>query len=814
MTLYRFLINRFYLTLAAALLLAVAACSDDSFNGPDPDGGAGYIKIRLSSSSHGSRAGEVDKLNENLISSAVLCLSPLTSTDDMPPVLTQRFSGLTGSTEVLEVKLTDDMRNALFPGNAVTCKAYVVANLPGGPSSVTDGMSVSDIRAIAVTSDFATSNVQSSFVMDGDNTVTLLNPGTTAESVSGKIDLQRAASKITIAVNVPESITVDGQVWRSERTNMSVLITNGVQSSAVNPATHTLVTRDYYNTTTVSENQTHRQRKLEAGTDTKFTYELTSPFYTYPNEWNPDDSESPMTYMTLMVPWKLDGEDSYRTCYYMVPVIRTGNTIGRNIHYRVKINVNILGSFTPDEPFTLDDLSYTAAEWGSVPVDVDIADYRYLVVDQNHYTMDNIESTFIPVYTSHPTTVTNVEMTYYRYYTTSQGIEKPITITTTQYENTQDKGYGDIWTCDFLNPDKVDLVNPSTGINFSHKLVVWNPYDSYNESVNLTNRNNNDDVTTAINSINYYRPSNDPAYSRYDIKITIVHTDKVGKPDADNFTKTITITQYPQMYITTRQNYTEKGASAAQGNMFVNGYQADRYGDRYKWYMTYGLSNSDGTNSNPNQYVINITQFDSSTDYIIGDPRSLTINNLTGRGFNGTNAYSAPANGWAFANDMSGTRRQLKYYYPTESGTDKANWIAPKIRVASSYGVCETTNTYIEDQRRCASYQELGYPAGRWRVPTVAEIEFIMYQSQEKRIPELFNTGTSYMSAQGVVSTTMTNGKLTVPTNTDGSAAVRCVYDEWYWGNDTIVPNNNGRYSFTWGDRERTNPNPKPNPTN
>ncbi|WP_304632987.1 hypothetical protein, partial [uncultured Muribaculum sp.] len=566
MTLYRFLINRFYLTLAAALLLAVAACSDDSFNGPDSDGGAGYIKIRLSSSYHGSRAGEVDKLNENLISSAVLCLSPLTSTDDMPPVLTQSFSGLTGSTEVLEVKLTDDMRNALFPGNAVTCKAYVVANLPDGPSSVTDGMSVSDIRAIAVTSDFATSNVQSSFVMDGDNTVTLLNPGTTAESVSGKIDLQRAASKITIAVNVPESITVDGQVWRSERTNMSVLITNGVQSSAVNPATHTLVTGDYYNTTTVSEDQTHRQRKLEAGTDTKFTYELTSPFYTYPNEWNPDDSESPMTYMTLMVPWKLDGEDSYRTCYYMVPVIRTGNTIGRNIHYRVKINVNILGSFTPDEPFTLDDLSYTAAEWGSVPVDVDIADYRYLVVDQNHYTMDNVESTFIPVYTSHPTTVTNVEMTYYRYNTTSQGIEKPITITTTQYENTQDKGYGDIWTCDFLNPDKVDLVNPSTGINFSHKLVIWNPYNQRNESVSLTDLRSDNTVNTNINSISYYRPSNDPAYSRYDITITIVHTDKVGKPDADNFTKTITITQYPQMYIVAKRN---NGTTSNYGNVYV-----------------------------------------------------------------------------------------------------------------------------------------------------------------------------------------------------------------------------------------------------
>ncbi|WP_304635265.1 hypothetical protein [uncultured Muribaculum sp.] len=719
MTLYRFLINRFYLTLAAALLLAVAACSDDSFNGPDSDGGAGYIKIRLSSSYHGSRAGEVDKLNENLISSAVLCLSPLTSTDDMPPVLTQSFSGLTGSTEVLEVKLTDDMRNALFPGNAVTCKAYVVANLPDGPSSVTDGMSVSDIRAIAVTSDFATSNVQSSFVMDGDNTVTLLNPGTTAESVSGKIDLQRAASKITIAVNVPESITVDGQVWRSERTNMSVLITNGVQSSAVNPATHTLVTGDYYNTTTVSEDQTHRQRKLEAGTDTKFTYELTSPFYTYPNEWNPDDSESPMTYMTLMVPWKLDGEDSYRTCYYMVPVIRTGNTIGRNIHYRVKINVNILGSFTPDEPFTLDDLSYTAAEWGSVPVDVDIADYRYLVVDQNHYTMDNVESTFIPVYTSHPTTVTNVEMTYYRYNTTSQGIEKPITITTTQYENTQDKGYGDIWTCDFLNPDKVDLVNPSTGINFSHKLVIWNPYNQRNESVSLTDLRSDNTVNTNINSISYYRPSNDPAYSRYDITITIVHTDKVGKPDADNFTKTITITQYPQMYIVAKRN---NGTTSNYGNVYVNNNQGSSW---YDWMAVNGLGSAQ--NSNINMYIINVTQLNIGDNYIIGDPRVNTPNNL---GYNN----------WARVDDMDGVSRRLQYYYPTDESTNISNFIAPKFRIASSYGVVSSLSD-IEAKYRCAGYQEQNCPAGRWRVPTKSEVEYIIKLSEEDKIPTLFNPG-------------------------------------------------------------------------
>lgn len=793
MTLYRFLINRFYLTLAAALLLAVAACSDDSFNGPDSDGGAGYIKIRLSSSSHGSRAGEVDKLNENLISSAVLCLSPLTSTDDMPPVLTQRFSGLTGSTEVLEVKLTDDMRNALFPGNAVTCKAYVVANLPDGPSSVTDGMSVSDIRAIAVTSDFATSNVQSSFVMDGDNTVTLLNSGTTAESVSGKIDLQRAASKITIAVNVPESITVDGQVWRSERTNMSVLITNGVQSSAVNPATHTLVTGDYYNTTTVSENQTHRQRKLEAGTDTKFTYELTSPFYTYPNEWNPDDSESPMTYMTLMVPWKLDGEDSYRTCYYMVPVIRTGNTIGRNIHYRVKINVNILGSFTPDEPFTLDDLSYTAAEWGSVPVDVDIADYRYLVVDQNHYTMDNITSTSIPVYTSHPTEITDIKVKYFRYSVTNNGDEYPVTITKAQNKASAPMNDGDsIFSYKFQN---IDAIHHSSTIEFSHPLVVWNPYrKTRNGNYREISQSN---LPTYINDIDHYRRTNEAAYSRYEIEITIIHKDKIGKPDADNFTKTITITQYPQMYITTRQNYTTSGASAAQGNMWVNGNQSSNS----SWDTASGLS---GLNKNPNQYIINITQLDYQEvqKYVIGDPRTFTVDNLD---------YNGWTKSWNIYNDKNDNI--LKYYYPTENNSRTEKMIAPKLRVASSYGVSNSMS-YQDAQRRCASYQEMDCPAGRWRIPTIAEMEFIIKLSNGNKIPVLFtNNQYSYWSAQGGVRADIVNDKLPTPSMSVEYAFVRCVYDEWYWENEPLEKVN-GKYRFTWGDRERTNPNPKPNPTN
>ena len=40
---------------------------------------------------------------------------------------------------------------------------------------------------------------------------------------------------------------------------------------------------------------------------------------------------------------------------------------------------------------------------------------------------------------------------------------------------------------------------------------------------------------------------------------------------------------------------------------------------------------------------------------------------------------------------------------------------------------------------RCAGYQEAGYPAGRWRVPTMAEINYIVQLSGWGVIPSLFS---------------------------------------------------------------------------
>ena len=147
------------------------------------------------------------------------------------------------------------------------------------------------------------------------------------------------------------------------------------------------------------------------------------------------------------------------------------------------------------------------------------------------------------------------------------------------------------------------------------------------------------------------------------------------------------------------------------------------------------------------------------------------------------------------------SKRRLKYYYPTIEGENSKMMIAPKIRVASSYGVSEEKNR-TNMRRRVASYQEQGCPAGRWRLPTYGELLFITTLSNEGKIPKLFD-GT-YLTAQGPYK--VDPDKKTVTESNATTYSVRGIYDEWYWeaqDNYVLQPNSSGGYDFTWGDVPR-----------
>ena len=243
------------------------------------------------------------------------------------------------------------------------------------------------------------------------------------------------------------------------------------------------------------------------------------------------------------------------------------------------------------------------------------------------------------------------------------------------------------------------------------------------------------------------------------------------------------ITQYPAIYIV--GDYNPNGDE----NRFVYGRSEETVNSG--WY-TDPIEDDDGntlggvnnplvnaTNKNLNQYTIYITSFDiAGSNYAIGDPRSSTVDNLD------------------FLNKEI-NEETLSYYYPTRKDGVQ-NVIAPAFKIASSWGVVDANSlTYETAKRRCASYQENGYPAGRWRVPTEAEIQYIVSLSDRGVIPVLF--GGDYYASSGRY---YDNESSPAGFHDDsrGGHAVRCVYDVWYWGNEKMSEKGGSDTEFVWGD--------------
>lgn len=805
---------RFYLPALLTALFAVAAlsaCSDETdFPSGDIDK-AGYITLRVKNSKADSRAEVADDdNNENLISSLVLCLYPENNPSGKPAFV-KSYTFNTRTQVTIEEKFTTELANTLFPGGANTCHALVVANLPeADASAISVETSLEDIRKIAISSEFDTKDVQDAFIMDGDAAVIRTGANTANDKATGDIPLTRAAARITLAAKL-QNITIgegdEAEVWEPDPRGLRVILNNGVKNSAVNPANHENVADDYYSTPW-SGARTFTRAEGAASTD---PYTHSVPFYTYPNSWAADGSSDNMTYMTLVCPWRKqgDGEAQFRNYYYMVPVLKDGNELVRNVAYQVNISLGVLGSLTPDEPMEILDCSYTAVNWGDLNMDVNIQDSRYLVVDQNSYVMDNVTDISIPYYTSHPSEITDIKMTYYRYNVSKQkDSEYSVTIPLSQIVRTNE---GNDYQGNSLlehNGKKIldysleepNNLNPGKYIYIKHPLEIWTPYRIISifgivlelevTQSDLPDYKNEDG--TDKSGIQYYkRPTNPVApYSRYEIEVTVQH---IGHPE---FTQTIKITQYPQMYITTTEN-DRSSSDPSAGGVWVNGNQGS---GGTSWDEPADLSNAG--NSNPNMYVVNITQLDDKdrSRYILGDPRAPLINNDLSDNSMGTEnltAFDECKNGTPLG---GGTSRKLSFYYPTDESTgssSKAKWIAPKLRIASSFGV-SLPMTKEQARRRCATYQELYYPAGRWRLATKAELEFIIKLSNNGYIPVLFSSDYYYWTAQGAYQAKVdSDGYLNNTTTSD--SYTRCVYDEWFWGSDIL----SAKGAFTYGDRKR-----------
>ena len=474
-------------------------------------------------------------------------------------------------------------------------------------------------------------------------------------------------------------------------------------------------------------------------------------------------------------------------------------------------------------------LSFKVREWNVNNIaGIKDKETRYLVVDENEVVMNNLDEYKIKYVTSHPCKIPQLEVIHHN--TINNIATWPVVY---KIENgTECNKYSNYKIYERDNDGKFKL----DGKNTTQKSYFE---ERFRGSVKLVEEN----------GIHYIKISNKLTKNDY---TPIKYDISIQHSDDDLFSEKIIVYQYPGMYIVGDQN-SAYNAEINTGYVFINGSYDDFDYKSYiksKYYFNnedeyFAISDNvspnyikeenmpsfsdprvtrhyggvakygTGRNANPNMYIVSTSTFDKGSKFKIGDPRVRrgtnfgcdtwgtaedeekynatyeNIQNLFGDLFvkiknkKGEWDYDYKADEY-----ICPQGKELREYRPTMEDESTRYLVAPKFRVASSYGL--TDNLCREAaRRRCATYQEDGRPAGRWRVPTYAEFEYIVQLSAEEKIPLLFNYNLNYWVAQGtaVVKTGQNNKNIRVYfwKGENELHPVRCVYDEWYWGEKTLA---------------------------
>lgn len=631
------------------------------------------------------------------------------------------------------------------------CKVYAIVNRPSTINlSEEDSYSIAELQALELESpDFAvrvgsdvsgyTAKQQDSFVMDGSAEVTR-----NGNALTGNVSVMRVASKISLVMNITE-VTAENATWQAEKVSVSLRRASKRTNLGVSRAIN--VNNDIFHLENI------------AFTASGNSWTTSVPFYTYPTEWS--NNEGARTHMILTIVWKDKNNNANKTTRYYGINVNPGQTsILRNYHYRVSQEIAVLGSEVEEGVIPLTPTCDVLNWYDDVDASGSLSRFKYLVVDETNIVLNNVTTKRIYFNSSDPIYLKHVKVewddTSGNLATWVEQANNDYTSSTTSAEiHSKSTQQG---LAEGKRRLKVRTIN---GQSIDYKVSI----DIHNATGNGADTQSYIDVEHLLDNSN----NSAADFTRYNINFTVAHQSD------DDYYQTIDIMQYPMLSIVADQNYDwEYGATGTngyKGYVFVNNQRSSTAA----WYGVSGLASY--ATQNPNRYIISVSSLDTTSSYMIGDPRSKSVNNPSGMN-----------------NDSSG--KPLTNYYPTDTNTANANMVSPQFMIASSYGVCTDDGmTYEGSFNRCATYQEDGYPAGRWRIPTKAEIRYIAQLSAWGIIPALFSTGMGYWSAQGCVEVNGANVSDHTTSNWSREL-VRCVYDTWRWG----TAHTSGSEKFIYGD--------------
>lgn len=735
-----------------ASLLFVCACQREI--GQEEVTGEG-LRLTFTCGDIGTKAGKSGTGNENLLKTVDVFLFSDAYNEyrhhwRFTPGIEESFTCF-----IQAAVITDD-----------TYKVFSIANYPGPETDFVIGgteATLAQLQALALSesshptftsasgASFAPApNEDLCLVMTGmaENITIQVVPGKTLVG-NAEIELKRLPAKVTMDFFLKDEVVhTKGDVtetWTplTDGSNIRVYLCGAASDAFVGGRNSSSPIFDYL--------PNLDNTPITGKTDFSTAYSSAS-FYTYPESWSYGASNEP--YIKLIVPWKLvrstSGitQESQKEFYYKVML--PTNAFESNNWYHLILDVTQLGGDSEDDAV-------------NVPCGYQILDWR---------TLSEISSSMAPGYY--------------------------LDVNVPDMQNI--RFYGNTLDIPYFASGKVAIKS---------RVKEWDDFSSGDHQTETNTPSvaiaSEGDYIHITNILNYDFTSTNYDVSPYTFTIVLqLASDAIGQYD-----KTLVVTQYPPLYIT---NTDTRNNDNSKSNIYVNGYYTNSGSERawdsvgptttgtigsahYAHYLGHVNANTEaiptsgsGTNVNPNIYSVTTTilKFAPIVDgqpfeTVLGDPRAAA-----------TDEYSGILTGTITGDDLKG-------YRPT--GDNTQNVISPKFISASSYGKTYAVS-YEGARKRCAAYQEYGYPAGRWRLPTQAEILFLQKLNADGKIPSLFvpTTTNGYWAAGQLMYLKGSGGEdrfldMTGATNsTDGETVrssiggtnyngfVRCVYDTWYWG--------------------------------
>ena len=555
----------------------------------------------------------------------------------------------------------------------------------------------------------------------------------------------------------------------------------------------------------------------------------TYPMYTYPRYWQvgQETGNTREPYLKLVLPWERKEDHAHiisyakKEFYYKILLPNDGYFL-RNNWYHYDVNVGMLGADVEDAAVNVNPIAFYINYWQDKNVVVkhaNIGNARYLSVDKTLYELHNQTEVAMRYTTSHPVRfeVVSVTRPYYGKSTNAESINgiplRKVGASDPEgiYAET-DKLYGegayylvygeDQWSGWFTDSGSAIVFQHSIDNNVSNSTFDYAPYTAI---ISISHADNAGAAYTKRDTVIQYPAmyisaelNSDPCLGVYDDE-----AENSLKDDKKNPWLNYEHLGYVLIDGKCRSRKARDGG-AGQFDLTEKELKTNNVG--YSGWAEYGNGETNQalrwlqwrtvnfTGGNRNIYNITVTVLPEGSNYVIGDPRTAERDPvINGEKILKESGYVLIDNpedytirdeepGWSDEIVLSpgkdirtGEERYLKDYRRAENSDRTRYMVAPSYRVASKFGGMEYGGTtYLSAVYKCATYQEDGYPAGRWRLPTAAEIQFIA-TLQTKDFVTLFGN-IWYWSANGRV-----NGSNFDPIKEGDQALARCVYDSWYW---------------------------------